>query len=277
MKLFLNLCGIALAGILGYSLEPNLRFSLTGQVPGRSEMPKDGRLIVQMGEGAEGVDLENIPTEQLPQMIRINSGVQVKDSATGITMNIPAGNSVKLVRIEGANAVISQGDAYIGKIQVMDTDLLKRLSENPPSTVKPPVTPEPVTPPEEVPTVPAVTPEPPPVPEPAPTPEPAPVVEPAPMPEPAPADVTPAVGPADAVQAMQESVKSGQIKEFKFDQVTEWKAGEPETLDGESYETGTALYKAVTFLGEKSIEAKAFIKGGKVQRWIWPRSGMEIK
>ena len=76
---------------------------------------------------------------------------------------------------------------------------------------------------------------------------------------------------------MQENIKGGLIKEFKFDQVSEWKAGATETVDGETFQTGTALYKAVTFLGEKTIEAKAFVKGGKVQRWIWPRSGMEIK
>ena len=26
-----------------------------------------------------------------------------------------------------------------------------------------------------------------------------------------------------------------------------------------------------------NAEAKALIKGNKVQRWIWPKSGMEIK
>jgi hypothetical protein len=235
-----------------------------------------------MGEGAEQIDLESLKPEQLPEMVRIGTGLQVADSATGITMNIPAGNNVKLVSIDGANAIVSQGGTYVGRIPVMDTDLLQRLSEMPRGGAPAPVTPEPTAPatPAETPSQPAM-PEPPPVPEPAPQPEVA-TTDPAPMqPETAdpapPAEPAAPAGPVDVVQTMQESVKSGQIKEFKFDQVTEWKAGEAETFEGESYETGTALYKAVTFLGEKSIEAKAFIKGGKVQRWIWPRSGMEIK
>ena len=70
------------------------------------------------------------------------------------------------------------------------------------------------------------------------------------------------------VSAMQESVKSGSIKEFKFEQVEGWKAGEEESVDGESYQTGLAAYKA---------QAKALIKGGKVVKWIYAKTGMEIR
>lgn len=284
MKVFFNLCGMAVAGFLGYSLEPNLRFQLTGLERGKAEMAQDVRVVLQVGDSLEQVELESLTSEQLPEKILINTGVDVTDSSSGITMNIKAGNRLKLLRIEGGNAIVSPGEGtYSGRIPVMDTDLVKQLSENPP-VVKPKMPETPVTPAAE-PTVgesaePPVLPEPPPVPEPAP----APVPSPAPMPEP----VTPAptpeppvaaaeTGSSDVVQVMQESIKSAQVKEFKLDQVTSWKAGEPETVDGESFQTGTALYKAVTFLGEKSIEAKAFVKNGKVQRWIWPRSGMEIK
>jgi hypothetical protein len=76
---------------------------------------------------------------------------------------------------------------------------------------------------------------------------------------------------------MQESVRTGQIKEFTFDQVLAWKAEADETIDGETYQTGLASYKAETIFGVKTIQAKALIKNGKVQRWIWPKSGMEIK
>jgi hypothetical protein len=284
MKVFFNLCGMAVAGFLGYSLEPNLRFQLTGLERGKAEIAQDVRVVLQVGDSLEQVELESLTSEQLPEKILINTGVDVTDNSSGITMNIKAGNRLKLLRIEGGNAIVSPGEGtYSGRIPVMDTDLVKQLSENPP-VVKPKMPETPVTPAAE-PTVgesaePPVLPEPPPVPEPAP----APVPSPAPMPEP----VTPAptpeppvaaaeTGSSDVVQVMQESIKSAQIKEFKLDQVTSWKAGQPETVDGESFQTGTALYKAVTFLGEKSIEAKAFVKNGKVQRWIWPRSGMEIK
>ena len=76
---------------------------------------------------------------------------------------------------------------------------------------------------------------------------------------------------------MQESIRSGQVKEFTFDQVLEWKPGAAETVDGESFESGLISYKAETIFGVKTIQAKALIKDGKVQRWIWPKSGMEIK
>jgi hypothetical protein len=76
---------------------------------------------------------------------------------------------------------------------------------------------------------------------------------------------------------MQESVRGGQIKEFTFDQVLTWKADADETVDGETYQTGLASYQAETIFGVKTIQAKALIKEGKVQRWIWPKSGMEIK
>ncbi len=295
MKLFINLCGIALAGFLGYSLEPNLRLQLTGMKPGRVEIAQNGKILLQLGEGKEQIDLESLTPNQLPEKVEIRSEVVVSDPGSGITMKIQAGNRVKLLRIEGANAIVSPGEgSYSGKIPVMDTDLVAQLSKNPPSltpapepapvppvttpggdSAEPPVTPEPPPVPEPAP-VPVPTPEP--TPEPAPTP--VPVPEPAPMPEPpvaAPPVTATNAGSADVVEVMKASVKSGQIAEFKFDQVLEWKAGESEAVDGVSFQTGTALYKAVTFLGEKTIEAKAFIKDGAVQRWIWPRSGMEIK
>ncbi len=281
MKLILNLCGIALAGFLGYALEPNLRSFLVGPSPGVADTTATGRVIVQMGEGAEKVDLENLTREQLPEVVRINAALQVEDSATGITMNIPAGNNVNLVGVEGAIAVVSQAGSYVGRIPVMDTDLLQRLSEMPPVTS---TAPEPTPPATSEIAAPSATPEPTPVPDPAPTqPESDPFGEPAAPAEPeAPAAEPDApagdlAAPSDVVQTMQASVKSGQIKEFKFDQVTEWKAGEPEAFEGEMFQTGTALYTASTVLGEKSIQAKALIKDGKVQRWVWLRNGMEIK
>ena len=109
---------------------------------------------------------------------------------------------------------------------------------------------------------------------PAVTPEPAPA--PAPEPTPAPQPEAP-VGDVDVVKVMQESIRSSQIKEFTFEQVLDWKEEATETVDGESYQTGLASYKAETIFGVKTIQAKALIKGGKVQRWIWPKSGMDIK
>jgi hypothetical protein len=105
---------------------------------------------------------------------------------------------------------------------------------------------------------------------------PEPIPEAVPASEPAPTAPAPA-GPSDVVGLMQQSIKAAQIKEFTFDQVLEWAAAPDETIGGETYQTGLASYKAETIFGVKTIQAKALIKGGVVQRWIWPKSGMEIK
>jgi hypothetical protein len=107
------------------------------------------------------------------------------------------------------------------------------------------------------------------------------VLEPAPEETPAPVveAFVPPVGKAGAVivKIMQTSIRSGQLKEFAFNQVRGWKPEANETVDGVLYQTGVAAYKAETVFGSKTILAKALIKNGKVARWIWPRSGIAIK
>jgi len=50
-----------------------------------------------------------------------------------------------------------------------------------------------------------------------------------------------------------------------------------EEVDGESYQTGMAAYKAKTIFGVKTVQAKALIKGGKVAKWVYAKTGMEIR
>lgn len=76
---------------------------------------------------------------------------------------------------------------------------------------------------------------------------------------------------------MQASIRAEEVKEFSFDQVIEWSAGKDEIVDGTRYQTGSCSYKAESLLGMKTIDAKALIRNGKVDRWVWPKSGMEIK
>jgi hypothetical protein len=59
--------------------------------------------------------------------------------------------------------------------------------------------------------------------------------------------------------------------------VQDWQAGPQETVDGQVYQTGTVTYRAETIFGVKTIQAKALIQNGRVVRWIWPKSGMEIR
>lgn len=142
-----------------------------------------------------------------------------------------------------------------------------------------------------VPPAPVTTVDPPsPAPDPAPEPMDEPVQidpEPAPEPETEPADAPPEpvveeeppapAGDVDVVAVMQASIRSGEIKEFNETQVQGWQAGEEEVSDGTTYQTGLVAYTAETLFGVRTIQAKAYIKDGKVERWIWPNSGMEIK
>lgn len=263
MKLTSALTGMAAAGALGYLAEPHLLFKLTGE--SRNTSSSDSK-VQPRADGVLEIDLGALSPDQLPKQVFLKSGAKVSDPASGLTMSIDPGNRVTLVRIEGTDVIISPGQgAFLGTVPIQETDLLEQIAANPPA---------PTAPPEVKLGEPPKAPAPEPTPTPAPTPAPAP--EPAPIPEPAPAPVT-ASGPTDAVKLMQDSVRAGQIKEFTFGQVLTWKADADETIDGETYQTGLASYKAETIFGVKTIQAKALIKGGKVQRWIWPKSGMEIK
>jgi hypothetical protein len=106
--------------------------------------------------------------------------------------------------------------------------------------------------------------------------EPTPPVEPIEPAEPVAPPVV-SVGSGDVVAIMKASIAAREIQEFSADQVLEWTAGQPETVDGGSYETGNLTYQSETVFGTKNIQAKALIQSGKVVRWVWPKSGMEIK
>ena len=271
MKFLTNLLGMAVAGTLGYLAEPKLRFDLTG----------------------------------VPASVVVKSDVVVADATSGVKMTIAAGSRVSLVRIDGANAIVSPGGInVIGSIPIGETDLVTQIGARPAAPDTPPSAAAPGLAVGGDSQEPAATPEPPPMPEPAPTPAPvataAPVAAPEPeaappsAPEPLPAPepialpmpesipaaapvAAPAAGSTDVVEVMKQSIQAAQIKEFTFDQVLDWKPEADEIVDGESYQTGLASYKAETIFGVKTIQAKALIKGGKVHRWIWPKSGMDIK
>jgi hypothetical protein len=290
MKLFTNLFCIAVAGILGYIAEPNLRLGLTGIQPTATEKAKKMKVVLQMPDGISQIDIASLTPEQLPKHVSLNVDVKVTDAVAKVVMILQAGSRVKLIRIEDGNVVVSPNEGpFLGLVPITDTDLVQQLAENPPTTSPAPVTPPtPVVPEPPVPipdnsqeTVPPAPKETP-IPDPTPPPDPTPIPDPAPAPEPAPADDQPAPPPpesgtSDLVKAMQDSVKAAQIKSFTFDQVLDWTSGTDEIHDGQTYQTGLASYKAETIFGVKTIQAKALIKGGKVQRWIGANSGKPIK
>jgi hypothetical protein len=283
MKLLINVLGLAAASYLGYLLEPSLRLSLTGHAPSNVENGRNKKVILQMPGDVPEIDLASLTPDQLPAKVILKSEVKVTDVASGMNMLMPAGNRAKLVRIEGANAVVSPGEGpFYGLVPVTETDLFQQLAANPHRTRTP--VEAPVAPTVAAPIVPGPsdseestkTPDSPTVSEPES--EPTPESTPEATPDSSNDSAAPAaVGEEGVVQAMQASITAGQIKEFTFDQVLEWKADADETVEGEIYQVGLLSYKAETIFGTKTIQAKALLKGGKVLRWIWPKSGMEIK
>lgn len=276
MKAFLFILGLVAAGFLGYSFEPQFRLSLTGKPPGKKPTTSNTAEAPSPTVTKKSViDLASIPADRLPAKVVLKAEAELVDGTSDLKVKVSAGSQINLIRLEGAYVIISPGaGSFEGKVPIGQTDLIEQItamSDTPPPAPEPTPTPEPT--PEATPApepTPEPTPEPAPTPEPTPAPEPAP--EPAPTPEPAPA------GSGDPVAIMKSSIQAGEIKEFTFDQVLEWVAGEgTETIDGQSYLTGIASYKAETVFGVKTIQAKALIQGGKVVRWLWPKSGMEIK
>jgi len=289
------LLGIGTAGVAGYALEPSLRQRLTGEAP----KPRIVVVTLPVAEVSDPtMDLSDLRPEQLPEKILLKVAVEVVDPADSTSiMQIPAGGRAKGLRIEGADIIVGppSGGPCVGKVAIRDTDLVQQLSTNAPKTAVEEAVPTPEPAPE-----PASEPVPEPVPEP--TPEPAPALVPPPIPEPAPipnpepepvprgdsqpenpppptpeATAAATLGDADLVKIMQESYRSGLIKEFVVEKAVGWKATGEETIDGASYQTGLVDYSAETILGVKNVQAKALIKDGKVVKWISPKSGMEIK
>lgn len=76
---------------------------------------------------------------------------------------------------------------------------------------------------------------------------------------------------------MQASIRNRQLKEFSYAQVLDWKALPSEKIKGDLFQAGILTYKTETIFGVKNIQAKAFIKDRVVTRWVWAKSGMEIK
>jgi len=272
MKLVPTLIGVAVAGVAGYLLEPLLRPTLlslnappeptvaaaptegegtSAPAPAPAPTPTPAPTPAPAPVAAAPAWISEVTPAQLPEKVTLKTSVELPLPGSTEPMILKSGATVTPVRIEGQDLVISPFAGPIeGKVPVMQTDLLTRFGNKPPAPE-----PEPVA---------AATPMP--EPEPAATPEPAPA--------PAPAAGLDAEG---IVGVMQSSIKDGQIKEFTFDQVLGWKAGEDEEHDGAQYQTGMVSYKAETIFGVKNIQAQALIKDGKVAKWIWPKSGMEIK
>ena len=227
------------------------------------------------------INLETIEEGEMPATIELKKRTTVATSDGSQETALEVGTTVNVRKMNGYNLEISPGGPLVGFVRIVDTDFVEHViayrarrhfgkdpavaDNSEPRPVPPPTLPEIAanTPPKADPT-PASEPKPEPAPEPA---------APEPEPEPEPTNLN----AEQIVAAMKESVKGSRIKEFKFEQVEGWKAGEEENVDGEMYQTGLAAYKAQTIFGEKTVQAKALIKEGKVVKWIYAKTGMEIR
>jgi hypothetical protein len=251
-------CGLAVLGVVILILKNSGAERITEEEKTQKEE------IVEIS--AAQADPASIPADRLPTKVLLKVEVEIVDVASDLRMKVPAGNRMNLIRLEGAYVIISPGaGSFEGKVPIEQTDLMEQLAAMPDTSR--PVEPKP-RPEEPVATPPA---------EPAPQLQPRLVPTPKPTPKPVPEPV-PAPSSGDIVSIMKASIRAGEIKEFTFEQVLEWQGGEGmETINGQSYQTGIVSYKAESVFGVKTIQAKALIQGGKVIRWFWPKSGMQMK
>lgn len=269
MKPVVGLIAIAVAGVAGYLLEPSVRSSLIPvQQPDTPEEPQAGDPASAGDQPAPPVPtppavppapaapawVAALKPEQFPEKVTLKRSVEFSAPGAAQALVMEAGTQATPVRIEGNDLVVTlvPGGPIEGRVAVMETDLVELLGNQPPAADPPtpePPTPDPVDPP---------------------------VVADGPMEDDPPAPAA-SLDAEAIVKLMQESIKAGSISEFTFDQVLGWKAGEDEERDGVTYQTGLVAYKAETIFGVKTIQAQALIDGGEIVRWIWPKSGMEIK
>lgn len=302
MKALVNLLIVAAAGFLGYAFEPNLRLELTGI----SHLPPQPK--AKPGNPEEQylskVDISRYAAEQLPKEVTLKKDTDVTAPGLGTNMTLKAGTKVTLVKLDTGLLVISPVGIpnVTGTVEIHDTDVRQQLlaiAPADPTAVaqqqeKPPLMdamaknePADATEPTE-PAKPAdamaknepaetTSPDDPAMKEPTEGGNPA--LAPEKGTEPAPAAPTEfsALAQDEIVKIMQESIKSGQVKSFKLEDVSEWTSAEPEELNGVKFNVGMVTYTGTTFMGKSQLKGKAYISGGKVHNWINPKSGTDLK
>ena len=242
-----------------------------------------GMVVIVKYKGASySINLDEVRDNDLPETVTIEKPTVIPTSGGEGQVTLKKGDVVTLLNRKNDSLIVEKSDSNgKGKISPKDTDLFQQLVKTiyereaggAVATTTPPAS------------IPAPTPVPTPVPTPAPTPAPVakidPVVpnpEPMPVVEPTPAPAADAkLGEDKIIALMKDSIAGGAVKEFTSDQVKGWKANGEETIDGTEYQTGLAAYEAATIFGVRPVQAKALIKDGKIERWVYAKSGMEIQ
>lgn len=271
--------------VLGYVLGPTLNPLLV------SDRKVENQMIfsVEVNGGATyQIDLAKYEEGELPEVVTIEKQTSIPTASGAGVKPLRRDEKVKLLSLDGGKLLVQTMDGVAkGQIQPRDTDIFQILAKrkfeqdaakivgtSPPDQAVP-STPSPGVDPVANPAT-GVAPQPTPVAVVEPQPAPAAVVEPEPEPEPEP-ETPKELSEEQVVALMKESIAGGAVKEFKSDQVKGWKIGDMETIDGTEYQTGLAAYEAQTIFGVKPVQAKALIKDGKIERWVYAKSGMEIQ
>ena len=270
---------------VGYVLGPIVGSILVSEAEKETTLVRD----VKVRDMVFRVNLAEMRDSELPKEVKTDG--QVKLPAVGggdATSVLASGRTVKLLNRNGKKLFIetkdglSKGEVDIDQTNIFDVigrammeDLKASLIKNARNSAPQPAPVRPASPPAVAtnnPSMPAVVPVKPvvvdvvdDVPKPA-------------IPEPTPEPVGGGLlTPEQIIEVMKASIKAGAVKEFKLEQVEAWKAGEEEDFGGEDFQTGLAAYKAETIFGVKTVQAKALIKGGKVTKWVYAKTGMEIR
>lgn len=262
-----------------------LGYLLSGTItPALVDVRKEtsGTVVIVKYKGASyTINLDEVRDNELPETVTIENPTIIPTSGGEGQVRLRKGDVVTLLNRKDDSLIVEKPDSNgKGKISPKDTDLFQQLvkriyereaggaiaAATPPATVVAPA-------PAPAPAAPA----------PAPVakidpvvsnPEPMPVVE--PTPAPAPVEDT-KLGDDEIIALMKDSIAGGAVKEFTSDQVKGWKTNGEETIDGTEYQTGLAAYEAATIFGVRPVQAKALIKDGKIERWVYAKSGMEIQ
>jgi hypothetical protein len=221
--------------------------------PAEAPVPRDQEPPAPIIE----VDLSKITPDDFPAKVELKVPHTISDANSGVTMKLEKGIKVKPVRLDGGQLVIQLVGLPIESLIDVDSTNFKELAvprmierlQNAVANKEPEPAP-PATPVDSAFEPPVVTP-------------------------PTPAAVK--LDEAAIIALLKADVKAGKVTEFKASQVTGWEAGDELEFDGDTYQTGHVTFKAETILGVQEHEAIALIEDGKVYKWMWAKTKLEMR
>ena len=286
MKFVFYVLMIPIAFVMGKVLYSPL-FDGGGASETKSESVVEIKVKSPMGTVSERIDFHDIDPKDYPEKVTLSAATVLTDVNGLSPLKLDPGSPAKPLGLEEMMLQVTSPLAshLTGKISVLDTNFaegvaMKRMERRVAMAEAEKGEAQPVvkTPAEPVPTMPKVAV--------APTPdsgmgegaaeEPAEEVMKEPEPAPVPKGPT-SLSNGEIVAAMKASLEGGKVKELDAAKVTTWEAVGEDSFDGQEFQVGVATYKEMTILGEKTLQAKALFKDGKLDKWIHSKTGMEIR